>query len=172
MADMKKVYDDLININLYQGHKVRHNKPRYLRSFIKVQAAVAFANTYLSMYFLDFQGFWTPPEEAADFQLPNFQPLDPSKMGNLPPELVRNSQGQRMSAWNQQGRPDLYSQSSFPPPPPGGAGGIPQQPPFRYPLSEYLPQGTALFFFQFCYFFEHKRQLQDKWYFVTKIVLT
>ena len=66
-------------------------------------------------------------------------------MGNLPPELVRNSQGQRMSAWNQ-GRPDLYSQSSFPPPPPGGAGGITQQPPFRYPLSEYLPQGTALFF--------------------------
>ena len=64
-------------------------------------------------------------------------------MGNLPPELVRNSQGQRISAWNQQGRPDLYSQSSFPPPPPGGAGGIPQQPPFRYPLSEYLPQGTA-----------------------------
>ena len=88
-------------------------------------------------------------------------------MGNLPPELVRNSQGQRMSAWNQ-GRPDLYSQSSFPPPPPGGAGGITQQPPFRYPLSEYLPQGTALFyfrfFFQFSYFFEHKRQFEDKKY--------
>ena len=74
-------------------------------------------------------------------------------MGNLPPELVRNSQGQRMSAWNQQGRPDLYSQSSFPPPPPGGAGGIPQQPPFRYPLSEYLPQGTALFIFSNYSFF-------------------
>ena len=57
MADMKKVYDDLININLYQGHKVRHNKPRYLRSFIKVYAAVAFANTYFLCISLIFRVF-------------------------------------------------------------------------------------------------------------------
>ena len=61
-------------------------------------------------------------------------------MGNLPPELIRN-QGQaqqRMAAWGPQ-RPDLYPQTSFPPP---STGGIPpQQPPFRYPLSEYMPQG-------------------------------
>ena len=64
-------------------------------------------------------------------------------MGNLPPELVRN-QGQaqqRMTAWGPQ-RPDLYSQTSFPPP----SGGIPpQQPPFRYALSEYMPQGKIRF---------------------------
>jgi len=67
------------------------------------------------------QGYWTPPEEAADFQLPKLPPLDPSKMGPLPPELVR-SPSQRL-AWP----PEAISSR--------------QQQPFHYPLSDFLPPG-------------------------------
>ncbi len=78
-----------------------------------------------------FQGYWTPPEEEGDFQLQPLAPLDPSKLGNLPPELAPRP------AWNSpaaNGRPEMYAQSSFPP------NGL-QHPGFRYPLSEFLPPG-------------------------------
>ena len=62
-----------------------------------------------------FQGFFTPPEEEADYQIPALPHFNPNQLGNLPPELIPRGNPK----WS-----DVYSSPD-------------SRLPYRLPLSDY-----------------------------------
>ena len=63
-----------------------------------------------------FQGFFTPPEEECDFQIPALPTFDPNQLGNLPPELVPRvaGGGQKWSDMYSSPHPDSRLPYRFP----------------------------------------------------------